>query len=57
MGGVLGAFTTIKTLIEDKESEEELALYGGGRYLFYQEYKNWYAPSGILGPWKGGSST
>lgn len=57
MGGVLEAFTTIKTLIEDKESEEELTLYAGGRYLFYQEYKNWYAPSGILRPWKGGSST
>ena len=57
MGGALEAFTTIKTLIEDKESEEGLTLYGGGRYLFYQEYKNWYAPSSILGPWKGGSIT
>ena len=42
MGNVLEAVNTIKILIE--REEEVLALYGGGRYVLSQEYKNWYAP-------------
>ena len=43
MVNVLEAVNTIKILIE-REKEEVLALYGGGRYVLSQEYKNWYAP-------------
>ena len=43
MGNVLEAVNTLKILIE-REKEEVLALYGGGRYVLSQEYKNWYAP-------------
>ena len=41
---VLEAVNTIKILIELKENEEVLALYGGDRYLLSQEYRNRYAP-------------
>ena len=44
MGNVLEAVNTIKILIEREENEKVLALYGGGRYVLSQEYKNWYAP-------------
>ena len=44
MGIVLEAVNTIKVLIELKENEEVLALYGGDRYVLSQEYRNWYAP-------------
>ena len=40
MGSVLEAVNTIKILIEREENEEVLALYGGGRYVLSQEYKN-----------------
>ena len=39
MGIVLEAVNTIKILIERKKNEV-LALYGGGRYVLSQEYKN-----------------
>ena len=45
MGIVLEAVNTIKILIELKENEEVLALYGGDRYVLSQEYRNWYAPN------------
>ena len=35
---------SIKILIDCEENEEMLALYGGGRYVLSQEYKNWYSP-------------
>ena len=44
MGNILEAVNTIKILIERKEKEEVLGLYGGGRCVLSQEYKNWYAP-------------
>ena len=44
MGIVLEAVNTIKILIEREENEEVLALYGGGRYVLSQEYRNCYAP-------------
>lgn len=57
MGGVLEAYTTIKTLLEPEENEEVPALYGGGRHVLPLEYKNQYASNGILGPWNAGSDT
>ena len=44
MSSVLEAVNTIKILIERKENEGVLALYGGGRYVLSLEYRNWYAP-------------
>ena len=44
MGIFLEAVNTIKIFIEREKNEERLALYGGGRYVHSQEYKNWYAP-------------
>ena len=38
MGSVSEAVNIIKILIEREENEEVLALYGGGRYVFSQEY-------------------
>ena len=40
----MGPVSFIKALIERKENEEVLALYGGGRYMLWEEYKIWYAP-------------
>ena len=56
MGSVLEEVNTIKILIERKENEEVLVLYGGGRYVLSQEYKNWYGP--IWQSWiqKGGAT-
>ena len=44
MGSVLEAVNTIKILIEREGNKEVLPLYGGGRYVLTQEYKDWYAP-------------
>ena len=40
----MGPVSFIKSLIERKENEEVLALYGGGRYVLWEECKIWYAP-------------
>ena len=44
MGSVLEAVNTIKILIEREGNKEVLPLYGGGRYVLTQKYKDWYAP-------------
>ena len=44
MDSVLEAVNTIKILTECEENEEVLALCGEGRYVLFQEYKNWYTP-------------
>ena len=44
MDSVLEAVNTIKILTECEENEEVLALCGEGRYMLFQEYKNWYTP-------------
>lgn len=49
MSSVLEAASNIKILIEREESEEFLALFGGGRCVLSQNYKNWYDP--ILSYW------
>ena len=49
MSSVLEAANNIKILIEREESEEVLALYGGGRCVLSQNYKNWYDP--LLSYW------
>ena len=38
MGSVFEIVSTIKTLVEQKENEEVLALYGGGKCILSQDY-------------------